>query len=56
MKARIDLFRKFALALPDATESSHMGHPDFRLNDHIFATLSSQQRATSTPSAPTIKP
>ena len=36
------LFRKLALSLPDAFESSHMGHPDFRLNDRIFATLSAQ--------------
>lgn len=44
MNARVALFRKLALALPDARESSHMGHPDFRLNDRIFATLSAQDR------------
>ena len=44
MKPQIDLFRKLALALPDATEGAHMGHPDFRLNDRIFATLSAQER------------
>jgi len=32
-------FRKLALALPDATESAHMGHPDFRVGGKIFATL-----------------
>ena len=32
-------FRKLALSLPDAIESSHMGHPDFRLGKKIFATL-----------------
>jgi hypothetical protein len=48
MKARIDLFRKLALALPEAVESSHMGHPDFRLNDRIFATLSAQQQGKGT--------
>lgn len=32
-------FRKLALALPGAIESSHMGHPDFRANGKIFATL-----------------
>lgn len=42
MKAHADLFRRLALALPEAVESSHMGHPDFRLNDRIFATLSAQ--------------
>ena len=32
-------FRRLALALAGAAESAHMGHPDFRLNDKIFATL-----------------
>lgn len=32
-------FRKLALALPDAAESSHNGAADFRLHDRIFATL-----------------
>jgi hypothetical protein len=44
MDACINLFRRIALALPEAKESSHMGHPDFRLNDRIFATLSAQDR------------
>ncbi len=48
MKVRIDLFRKLALALPGAVEGSHMGHPDFRLNDRIFATLSAQQQGKGT--------
>ena len=48
MKAHIDLFRKLALDLPEAVESSHMGHPDFRLNDRIFATLSAQQQGKGT--------
>jgi len=34
-----DAFRKLALSLPDAEERSHMHHPDFRVNDRIFATL-----------------
>ena len=34
-----DLFRRLALALPEAVESSHMGAPDFRIYDRIFATL-----------------
>ena len=32
-------FRKLALALPDAQESAHMNHPDFRIGGRIFATL-----------------
>ena len=32
-------FRRLALALPEATEQSHMGHPDFRVGGKIFATL-----------------
>ena len=34
-----DQFRKLALALPEAIESSHMGHADFRVGGKIFATL-----------------
>lgn len=33
-------FRRLALSLPDTSESSHMGHPDFRVRGKIFATLS----------------
>lgn len=32
-------FRKLALALPEAIESAHMDHPDFRVGGKIFATL-----------------
>jgi hypothetical protein len=32
-------FRKLALSLPEACESSHVGHPDFRVRKRIFATL-----------------
>ena len=32
-------FRRLALGMPGAIESSHMGHPDFRANGRIFATL-----------------
>jgi hypothetical protein len=32
-------FRKLALSLPEAVESAHMGHPDFRVRGKIFATL-----------------
>ena len=32
-------FRRIALGLGGATEGAHMGHPDFRVNGRIFATL-----------------
>jgi hypothetical protein len=32
-------FRQLALDLPEATESSHMAHPDFRVRGKVFATL-----------------
>jgi hypothetical protein len=35
----VDDFRLIALSLPDAFESAHMGHPDFRLRGKIFATI-----------------
>ena len=34
-----DEFRQLALGLPEAVESAHMGHPDFRIRGKIFATL-----------------
>ena len=34
-----DDFRKLALGFPDAVESAHMHHPDFRVCGKIFATL-----------------
>ncbi len=34
-----DEFRQLALSLPEAEESAHMGHPDFRVRGKIFATL-----------------
>jgi len=34
-----DGFRRLALGFPEAIESAHMGHPDFRVNKKIFATL-----------------
>jgi hypothetical protein len=33
-------FRRLALSFPEAEESAHMGHPDFRDGGKIFATLS----------------
>jgi hypothetical protein len=46
MKANshIALFRRLALQLPGAIESSHMNHRNFRLNNQIFATLSAQEK------------
>jgi hypothetical protein len=32
-------FRRVALSMPGAEESSHMGSPDFRVGGRIFATL-----------------
>ena len=34
-----DDFRKLALSFPEAIESAHMHHPDFRVRGKIFATL-----------------
>jgi hypothetical protein len=35
----VDDFRRLALSLPEAIEKSHMGHPDFRVRNKIFATI-----------------
>ena len=37
-------FRRIALSLEGAREGSHMGSPDFRVGDRIFATLASQKQ------------
>jgi len=39
-----DDFRRIALSLKGAEESSHMGAPDFRVGGRIFATLASQSQ------------
>jgi hypothetical protein len=39
MTITADDFRRIALGMKDAIESSHMDHPDFRVNGRIFATL-----------------
>jgi hypothetical protein len=44
----VEDFRRIALSLPGAEESSHMGAPDFRVGGRIFATLASQGQATGT--------
>ena len=38
-------FRRIALRLPGVTESAHMGHPDFRVGQRIFATLGYPDKA-----------
>lgn len=45
---RANRFRQLALALPDATEGSHMGATDFRLKGRIFATLAYVARGQAT--------
>ncbi|MGH9676540.1 MAG: MmcQ/YjbR family DNA-binding protein [Candidatus Acidiferrum sp.] len=37
-------FRRIALSLEGAEESSHMGQPDFRVGGRIFATLASEKQ------------
>src|SRR5688572_395472 len=37
-------FRRIALSMEGAEESSHMGAPDFRVGGRIFATLASQSQ------------
>jgi hypothetical protein len=37
-------FRRIALGMEGAIERAHMGHPDFRANGKIFATLHSGDR------------
>lgn len=40
----INDFRRIALSLEGAEESSHMGQPDFRVGGRIFATLASAKQ------------
>jgi hypothetical protein len=40
-----DDFRRIALGLDGAIESAHMGHPDFRVNGRIFATIHASHEA-----------
>jgi hypothetical protein len=40
----VDQFRELALGLQGAVEQSHMGHPDFRANGRIFASIHSNDR------------
>jgi hypothetical protein len=41
-------YRRLALAMPGAVESSHMGAPDFRINGRIFATLAYAHKGLGT--------
>jgi hypothetical protein len=41
---RADDFRRIALGMQHVQEASHMGHPDFRANGRIFATLYADPR------------
>lgn len=36
-------FRRLALALPGTEEGSHQGHPDFRVNGRVFASLDAKE-------------
>ncbi len=36
--------RRVALSLPEAVESAHMGHPDFRVRKKIFASFPDGER------------
>lgn len=40
-----DDFRRIALGMRDSIEGAHMGHPDFRVNGRIFATLRADGRS-----------
>ena len=42
--ATADDFRRIAVGMKDASEGAHMGHPDFRVNGRIFATLHADLR------------
>jgi hypothetical protein len=46
-------FRDLALSFPEAIESAHMHHPDFRVGGKVFATLGypDEQSAMVKPSA-----
>ena len=36
--------RKILLSLPEASEGAHMGHPDFRVGNRIFASLAPRKK------------
>jgi hypothetical protein len=41
-------FRRLALTFPESTEGSHMGHPDFRVRNKIFATIPDPKKQRGT--------
>jgi hypothetical protein len=41
MAVTVATFSRIALSLPEATEGSHGGHPDFRVRNKVFASLGS---------------
>lgn len=45
-------FRRLALSLPEAEQSSHMGRPDLRVRKRIFATLPEDGRTVNLKSTP----
>jgi hypothetical protein len=45
----VDDFRRIALSMEGAEESSHMGQPDFRVGGRIFATLASAKQGYGNP-------
>src|SRR5262245_51829220 len=40
----VNEFRKLALGFPEASEGAHMGHPDFRVRNRIFASIWPDER------------
>jgi|CXWL01.1.fsa_nt_gi hypothetical protein len=40
----ISAARRILLALPESEEKAHMGHPDFRVGNRIFASLAPGKR------------
>ncbi len=45
-------FRRLALSFPEAVESAHMDHPDFRVTTKIFATLTHDESSGMVPLTP----
>lgn len=43
--ATVAAFRRLALALPEAMEGAHGGHPDFRVAGKVFASLGVPDKA-----------
>jgi hypothetical protein len=37
-------YKRLALLFPEAFESAHLGHPDFRVRGRIFATLWAKEK------------